>query len=263
MIYLDGIVVTPTVFPDGTSQVWHIDNKILESIERKNECHILWEFQSDWEFICIAQLKTLLDQYTDHVNLSMPFLPYGRQDKAVSNTKSFGLRTFANLINNLNFNSVETIDSHNPSRSCYIKGLEDKSARPFILEALKKTMANLVLFPDKGAEQRYSASIFINKPQNVEGYISANKKRDPSTGKILSIDLNGDPKGFKVLIVDDICDGGMTFKLVAQEAYAKKAKEVHLYVTHGIFSQGIQTIYDSGIKRIFTRKGEVVNSFNS
>jgi hypothetical protein len=31
---------------------------------------------------------------------------------------------------------------------------------------------------------------------------------------------------------------------------------VHLYVTHGIFSRGLAPLRESGIKRIFTHKGE-------
>jgi len=59
-----------------------------------------------------------------------------------------------------------------------------------------------------------------------------------------------------VLIVDDICDGGMTFKLLARDLLAAGAKEVHPYVTHGIFSKGLDTLKESGIGRFFTYKGE-------
>ena len=59
-----------------------------------------------------------------------------------------------------------------------------------------------------------------------------------------------------ILIIDDICDGGMTFKLTAERLKELGAKEVHLYVTHGIFSKGLETLRESGIDRIFTRKGE-------
>jgi len=58
------------------------------------------------------------------------------------------------------------------------------------------------------------------------------------------------------MIVDDICDGGATFILLAKELYAAGAKEVNLFVTHGIFSKGLIPLYEAGIKRIFTQDGE-------
>ena len=49
----------------------------------------------------------------------------------------------------------------------------------------------------------------------------------------------------------------MTFKLMAEQLYKQGAAEVHLYVTHGIFSKGLSVLRSSGIKRIFTKDGEV------
>ena len=49
----------------------------------------------------------------------------------------------------------------------------------------------------------------------------------------------------------------MTFKLTAEKLLTCGANSVSLYTTHGIYSKGIQTLRDSGISRIFNRKGEV------
>ena len=35
------------------------------------------------------------------------------------------------------------------------------------------------------------------------------------------------------------------------------AKEIHLYVSHGIFSRGVKLVRSTGIQRIFTKEGEV------
>jgi ribose-phosphate pyrophosphokinase len=47
-------------------------------------------------------------------------------------------------------------------------------------------------------------------------------------------------KGPVKLIVDDICDGGATFIGIADAIHEKDPDaDVRLYVTHGIFSKGI------------------------
>jgi ribose-phosphate pyrophosphokinase len=253
MIKLNNTLVIPTIFPDKTSQVWKLPEELLVTIEKDQECAIYWEFENEAELIHIAQLKTLLDTYCEFVFLHMPYLPYARQDKHISNTSTFAFTTFVKLLNSLNFSRVTTLDAHNPAKIHLIDRIEDNFPRKQILNAFEKTQSDLLLFPDAGAQKRYGA-------HNMVKSVWANKTRDAQTGHISDVWIEGKVKGRKLLIVDDICDGGMTFKLVAKQALKEGAKEVHLYVTHGIFSKGLQTLHDSGISRIFTHKGEVVMS---
>lgn len=253
MIKLNGVKIEPTYFPDGTIQVWKLPEDLLKAVERSVSCDVEWDYQGDGELVELAQLKALLDAYTEHVALHIPFLPYGRQDKHVSNGSTFGLRVFARLLNSLNFSRVVTLDAHSHKAGEWIERLEDKSPQRFIEAALMETKADFVLCPDQGAGERYGAYSL------GWAVVFASKKRDQSTGEILGVDL-GDSASFKkksVLIVDDICDGGRTFVEVAKAAHAAEAKDVHLYVTHGIFSRGLEPLREAGIKRIFTHKGEV------
>jgi len=58
----------------------------------------------------------------------------------------------------------------------------------------------------------------------------------------LSTRFNGNAKGKNLVIVDDICDGGRTFIELARVLKEKGANKVALYVTHGIFSQGLDVL---------------------
>ena len=42
--------------------------------------------------------------------------------------------------------------------------------------------------------------------------------------------------------IDDICDGGQTFISLAQSLKKQGAAEIFLYVTHGIFSKGLDQL---------------------
>lgn len=250
MISLSDVVVTPTIFPDKTSQVWKLPEDLLAGVWKEDEAHVAWEFEHEGEIAHLAQLKILLDTYTAHVHLWMPYLPYARQDKRVENSSTFALTAFATLLNAIRFASVTVLDSHNNPRAHAIYGLEDLRPKKYIEKAFEDSGANLILFPDAGAWQRYGA-------YQIGPAISADKIREQSTGRILGITINGKVKDKKLLIVDDLCDAGGTFKLVAEQAIKAGAKDVHLYVTHGLFTKGLQTLRDSGIHRIFTRQGEV------
>lgn len=238
MILLNGEQINITIFPDHTSQVWKIDDDLGH-----HQALITWHFDSEEELIHVAQLKHLLDkQFTTSLNI--PYLPYARQDKEVSNTTTFALTTFAHLINSLNFEHVFCLDAHSDIAKKLINNLSVSYPKKELAEAIGKTHSDMVCYPDYGATSKYS---------NIYDYpfVYGNKVRDQLTGNITKYDLIGNVKDKTMMIVDDICDGGMTFKLLTKDLLLNGAKEVNLFVTHGLFTKGVTTLYESGIKNIF------------
>jgi ribose-phosphate pyrophosphokinase len=53
------------------------------------------------------------------------------------------------------------------------------------------------------------------------------------------------------LIVDDICDGGRTFIELAKVLRPWTTGKIYLYVTHGIFSNGLD-VFNSLIDGVYT-----------
>jgi ribose-phosphate pyrophosphokinase len=251
MIYLNDQLIVPTLFPDGTSQTW----KLPESLLKSHKYDVEWVFSHEGELMHLAQLKDLLDNYGITTNLRLKYLPYARQDKEVSNTTTFALKTFAFLLNQLRFEMVTIVDPH----SHVALELIDNSVSVYPSDEIHQIGlmlgTALVVYPDKGAVTKYTKVYPFM-------HIYGEKVRDQLTGNITSYKLIGNAKNRNVLIVDDICDGGMTFKLLAKELYDAGAKEVNLFVTHGIFSKGLKTLKEAGIKRIFTADGEVFEMDN-
>lgn len=243
MIYLNDTLVVPTIFPDKTSQVWKLPAGL---IQRSNT--VRWEFEHEGEFMHLAQLRELTGYGT---TLDLPYLPYARQDKQVSNDATFALIPFLTLLNALDFAKVIVFDPHNPSvLRTYLSRVTVIEPVREIDRAANESDAEVIVFPDEGASLRYGS--LIVRPQRF-----ATKVRDQSTGAITGLSLQGEVRGLRTLIVDDLCDGGMTFIKLSEKLYAAGAAEVHLYVSHGLFTKGVQVLRDSGIHRIFTRQGEV------
>lgn len=252
MILLDGMPVTPTIFPDKTSQVWKLDPKLLNRYSAK----VTWTFEHEGEFMQLAQLKELLDASDISATLELTYLPYGRQDKEVSNGATFALVTFANLLNHLEFNKVTILDPHSTVALDLIDCSEAVYPDNEIAEVLSNSKVNLVCYPDKGALTKY---VFVYDHVIGGNFIYGEKVRNQLTGSITNYELKGDCKEKHVLIVDDICDGGATFKILAKVLLDQGAASVSLFVTHGIFSRGLETLHESGIKEIYTAKGNVRN----
>jgi len=255
MIKLNEQDINVTLFPDNTSQVWNVSPDTLYKFSKTKRFAIDWNFTHEGEIIHLAQLVTLLRNIepTFSITLHMDFLPYGRQDKGVANDKTFGLITFANLINSLEFDMVTTFDAHSDAPDYLIKNFKNLFPYTLVEGAVNKCNPDMLAFPDKGAIRRYGKELaFLGKI-----HVYGDKERDQQTGHITNYTLHGDVSGRNVLIVDDICDGGMTFIHLAKALLTNGAKSVNLYTTHGIYSKGLRPLREAKIERIFNKAGEV------
>ena len=253
MILINGVEINPTLFPDGTSQVEGLDSLITFENE------IVLDFENEREIIQLLQILDYCESCYNHkgfygkTKLYMPFMPYGRQDKNLSEDY-FAKGTFTRLLKKYKFlQEVTSLDIHS-NKNDYV-GIKNIDPVKEISKTLIGINPDLICYPDKGAKTRYKTLSILEDFESC----SFTKERDQKTGYIKRLYLNElvDVTNKSVLIIDDICDGGMTFKLTAERLLELGAKDVHLYVSHGIFSKGLETLRESGINRIFTHKGEV------
>ena len=75
---------------------------------------ITLKFQTSEDIIDLLLLvNALRHQYGEiDISLSMPYLPYGRQDRVCATGQAFSLEVFAQLITSLNLNRLTTWDCH-------------------------------------------------------------------------------------------------------------------------------------------------------
>jgi ribose-phosphate pyrophosphokinase len=155
----------------------------------------------------------------------------------------------------LNFESVTLWDVHSDVALALLNNVTNVEPEYFlgsILSGGKKDKYVLVS-PDAGAMKKVAkiAKIF-NCPM-----ITASKIRNPQNGEITGTEIHipNEFIGRKFLIVDDLIDGGRTFIELAKAirtANNGEATSIDLYVTHGIFSKGIDVLHDAGICNIYT-----------
>ncbi len=251
--------VTPTIFPDGTSQVWKLD---LDDY-KNDSVKIVWNFEQEAELIWMNQLTALLD--SEHIvidELHIPYLPYARQDKIVSNTTTFAKAVFLKSLLTSSVGKLSTLDAHSEHAA-----IKSYSARPYISKAILEFKPDVLVFPDAGAYERYQNQI---EQREIEVLV-LDKVRDQTTGVITSLKLdkqktspdliaNEKNKQYRMLIIDDICDGGATFINAALFLHEKFHCEIGLYVTHGIFSKGYESMINAGITEFYTTQSLIKNT---
>lgn len=217
--------------------------------------------------------------------LNTPYLPHARADKRFSENDVSGLHSFIHSISlALSVADEWKIqDIHNPE--AFYKVIDRINGKEVDLSELVITHSNVaqlwcnstqiekpeqidfVFAPDKGAIGRtYDIFNQIVAYDNQScGVITGEKVRNPDTGWITDYNIieDTDITGKNVLIVDDICDGGMTFILAAKALKDRGANEVYLYVTHGIFSKGLDPLKGLIDKLLVVNcVGDYVSSFD-
>jgi ribose-phosphate pyrophosphokinase len=238
--------IKTNIFPDKTSQVWKLPQEVLGNIHPlspKYEYKITWHFESEAEIMHIFQLFDLLRITGKVVELFIPYFPYARQDKAISNETTFAQNSFFTHV--LAGHPVTVFDIHNPS-ICATNNIYNITPEKFIVKSMIDAKTDLICYPDKGAAKRYT---------ELADFIVADKVRDQLTGKITGHELlesNHSLEGKTILVVDDLCDGGATFISVCKMLKEKGASNVDLYVSHGVFSNGVHVLKHAGIRNIYT-----------
>lgn len=224
MIKVNGVVVTPTNFPDGTKLIKYLPEWFCAA-------DIKWYYESDEELFTLYALTKHLQNLDVACNLYMPYVPNARMDRTKHKEEVFTLKYFADFINSLNYYEVAVLDPH----STVAEALFDRCSvrKPFhtIQSTIQKSNPDVIFFPDEGAMKRYSDIV----PESCGRRVFGIKNRDWTTGEIKGLNLYGDVdalKGAKVLIIDDICSKGGTFYHSAKALREAGAAAIDLYVTH-------------------------------
>ncbi|MBO9489801.1 ribose-phosphate pyrophosphokinase [Endozoicomonas sp. G2_1] len=186
------------------------------------------------------------------IELIAPYFPYARQDRVCVTGEALSAAVMANIINSLNFAKVTIWDAHSDvtpallNRVTNIPQLELLKKNQELTTKLRSGELTLIA-PDAGASKK---TLKIAEQFGSE-VIQAQKLRDLRTGAIVKTEIIGNVTGKNLIIADDICDGGRTFIELAKVLKAQGANEISLFVTHGIFSQGLE-VFEGLIDHIYT-----------
>ncbi len=192
------------------------------------------------------------------MSLHMPYLPYARQDRVCTQGESLSLKVIADLINSLKFDRVLCRDIHSDVGIALLENLYHHTLdgiaddlRALGLGSDNKTL--VLVSPDVGASKK------IENFARANGYtqvVQAEKKRDVQTGLLTGFKVHAEEyedyeTQYDFLIIDDICDGGGTFIGLAAEIRKVTKGRILLYVSHGIFSKGLD-IFNGVLDQVIT-----------
>tara|TARA_X000000950_G_scaffold105619_1_gene133066 strand:- start:1570 stop:2502 length:933 start_codon:yes stop_codon:yes gene_type:complete len=197
--------------------------------------------------LCIDALKR---SSAKNITAVIPYFGYARQDRKVVPRTSISAKLVSNLITKAGADRVVTVDLH----AGQIQGFFDIpvdnlfSTPIFARHAKKKIKSKKIICvaPDVGGTERARA---LAKLLNV-GLAIVDKRR-PKPGQSQVMNVIGDVTDQTCIIVDDIIDSGGTIVNAAKALKARGAKEVYVYITHGVLTgEAVKKIKNSVIKSL-------------
>jgi ribose-phosphate pyrophosphokinase len=192
--------------------------------------------------ICMDALKRASAK---RITAVIPYFGYARQDRKTDGRTPISAKLVANLICSAGANRVLTVDLH----AGQIQGFFDIPTDnlfggPVMVDDIQERFNKdkiIVVSPDVGGVVRARALA-----KRIDADLAIVDKRRPEAGKSEVMNIIGDVKGARCIMLDDMCDSGGTLANAAAALKEQGATSVSAYVTHGVLSgQAVKRIETS------------------
>tara|TARA_Y100000294_G_scaffold33824_1_gene29344 strand:- start:5967 stop:6899 length:933 start_codon:yes stop_codon:yes gene_type:complete len=197
--------------------------------------------------LCIDALKR---SSAKNITAVIPYFGYARQDRKIVPRTSISAKLVSNLITKAGADRIVTVDLHaGQIQGFFDIPVDNLFATPIFSRHIKrkiKTKNLICVAPDVGGVERARA---LGRKLDIG--LAIIDKRRPAPGKSQVMNVIGNVKGKTCIIVDDIIDSGGTIVNATDALIKRGAKEVHVYITHGVLSgKAVEKIKKSKINNL-------------
>lgn len=219
------------------------DGQVAAKLKKEGNLEVFLRGSTYEDLFAAASVKEAWDAHhaldkTPTATLTLYCLIGQRSDRRFHEKESFDLKVIARFINTMKFDRVSILHPHSAITLALIDNAIQIDHFEYVKKAYDTIGEPVLISPDAGA---YKTTHSIAERLQAD-LIPSNKVRVDGKPEI---EIQGDVKGRKCLIVDDLADGGRTFKFLAQELKYQGASKVFLYVTHGQFHYGFEELKES------------------
>ncbi len=185
----------------------------------------------------------------DRITAVIPYYGYARQDRKVLPRAPITAKLVADLITTAGANRVLSMDLHAGQIQGFFNiPVDNLFATPVLLDYIRKNYQDnmVVVSPDAGGVERARA---FGKRLGANLAIIDKRREGPNESQLMNI--IGDVKGKKTVILDDLIDTAGTVVQAAEALGDAGATDVSVCCTHPVLSgPAIDRINDSNIKEV-------------
>jgi ribose-phosphate pyrophosphokinase len=185
----------------------------------------------------LVTLDALKRASARRVTAVLPYFGYARQDRKSGPRTPISAKLVANLITAAGANRVLTLDLHaGQIQGFFDIPLDNLYAEPVLREDIERRFNGddiMIVSPDVGGVFRARG---MAKQLNTD--LSIIDKRRERAGESEVMNIIGDVKGRRCILIDDIVDSAGTLCNAAAALMEAGAASVSAYCTHGVLSGG-------------------------
>jgi len=187
----------------------------------------------------------------NRITAVVPLFGYARQDKKDKSRAPITGKLVADMIQLAGADRVITVDLHASQIQGFVTyPIENMYGTPILTDFIRNNVGAgedvCVVSPDACGAKRAEGLASVLKSE-----IAIFSKSRKTAGIVDKMTLTGDVKGKICILVDDIADTASTLCKAADQLMEHGAKEVHVAVIHGVFSDpALTSIEHSRIKQL-------------
>lgn len=241
---------TITTYSDGETEV-HIDESV-----RGEHVFILQSTSAPVNenlMELLIMMDTLRRASAESINIVMPYYGYARQDRKARAREPITSKLVANMLQIAGADRLITFDLHAPQIQGFFNiPVDHLMGSPIIADYFKRHFVAageedvVVVSPDHGGVGRArKLAAFLKTPMAIID------KRRPRANVAEIMNIIGDVKGKKCILIDDMIDTAGTITLAANALKELGATEVYASCTHAVLSgPAIERIEKSAITKL-------------
>lgn len=239
-------LVNVTTFSDGETRV-EIDENV-----RGKDVFIIQPTCPPVNVTCM-ELLIMIDAVkrasADRITAVIPYYGYARQDRKVAPRAPITAKLVADLITTAGANRVLALDLHAGQIQGFFNiPVDNLFATPVLIDYLKNNYPDnmVIVSPDTGGVAR--ARAFGTR---LGANLAIIDKRREGPNEVQIMNIIGEVKGCRVIILDDMIDTAGTVIQAAKALEEAGATEVSVCSTHPVLSgPALQRIEESNIKEV-------------
>ncbi|MBI1862438.1 MAG: ribose-phosphate pyrophosphokinase [Deltaproteobacteria bacterium] len=198
----------------------------------------------------LIMIDALRRSSTRSITAVLPYYGYARQDRKVQSRVPITAKLVADLLTAGGVNRVVAMDLHAGQIQGFFNiPFDHLFAKPVLLSHIRQNYALdklVIVSPDAGGVER--ARAFAKR---LDVSLAIIDKRRPRPNEVQALNLIGDVKGKRAIIVDDMIDTAGTLVQSVQVLLDSGAKSVCAACTHGVFSgSAFERIRDSRLEEV-------------
>lgn len=184
------------------------------------------------------------------INVVMPYYGYARQDRKTRAREPITAKLVADMLQTAGADRVLSLDLHAPQIQGFFDiPVDNLMGAPLLADYFLRNNLEenaVVVSPDHGG---------VTRARKLAEFLGTNiaivDKRRPKANVAEVMNIIGDVKGKRAIIIDDMIDTAGTITLAAQALIDAGATEVYASATHAVLSgPAIKRLNDSPIKNL-------------